>query len=187
MSTEVKLKEVRLAFPVLFTPTKFDEKDAKAKFRATFLMEPGGANEKAVRAAMLTEAINLWKDKAKAIIKSLEGQVNKCSFQNGNLKPDLDGYAGMVYLNASNAVRPRVVDRDGKTPLGESDGKPYAGCYVNAVVAIAAMTKMGNGIYGYLKGVQFVKDGDAFGGGAPLAEDAFSDLADTGADEDLGV
>ena len=40
-----------------------------------------------------------------------------------------DGYEGMFYLRAALDTRPVIVDAD-LTPLDSSDGKPYAGCYV---------------------------------------------------------
>lgn len=182
MSKEILLKGVRIAFAQgLFNATKFDPKDAgaKAKFRATFLVEPGSENDKLIREAVKEVAVDLWKEKASTVVKSISGNPQKFFYQDGNNK-DYDGFKGMMSLSASNATRPKIVDVDKKTPLVESDGRPYSGCYVNVILDVAAMTKMGNGIYAYLKGVMFAKDGDAFGGGAPLSEDAFQDLGDTG-------
>ncbi len=53
-----------------------------------------------------------------------------------------------------------------KTALTEADGRIYAGCYVNFNVDIWAQDGQYTGIRCSLNGVQFVKDGDAFGGAA---------------------
>ncbi len=83
----------------------------------------------------------------------------------------------MHSLNASNKARPLVLDRD-KTPLTAADGKPYSGSYMNVSLEIWAQdNNFGKRINATLKGVQFVGDGDSFGGGAPASPDDFEDLA----------
>lgn len=186
MSTEVKLKGVRLSHSQLWKATEFVSNgvpDGKPKFRSVFLMEKGSDNLKAIKAAMLKEATAMWNDKASAVLKSITGNPNKCGLQDGDSKVDKEGYAGMAYIGSSNKAKPTVKDRDGKTDLLPSDGRPYDGCYVNAIVECFASKNTGNGVYFALKGVMFAKDGDSFGGGAPLPEDAFQDMADTGGDE----
>ena len=107
---------------------------------------------------------------------------SKLVFLNGNGQP-YDGFADMWSLNASRPEskgRVLVIDRN-KQPLTERDGKPYAGSYCNVMVSFWAQDNAnGKRLNCELKAVQFVKDGDAFGGGAPASSDAFDDL---GADE----
>ncbi len=77
--------------------------------------------------------------------------------------------------------RPTVIDRD-RTALIQADGRPYAGCYVNAVVDIWAQdNNFGKRINASLSGVQFLRDGDAFAGGGVAAPDDFDDISE-GAD-----
>jgi hypothetical protein len=72
--------------------------------------------------------------------------------------------------------RPLVIDRN-RDPLTAADGKPYSGCYVNVSIDVWAQdNKYGKRINAQLKGIQFVRDGDAFGGGAPASPDEFEDL-----------
>ena len=170
---KVSLKNVRLSFPDLFTARPFKPGD-ELKFKATFLIPKDDPQIKVVEAAILEAATEKFGKKASAIITSIRGNANKFGFQDGNTK-DYDGYEGMMALSASSKARPLVIDRD-KTQLVEADGKPYAGCYVNASVEIFAYTNSGNGISASLKGVQFVRDGDSFGGGAPASPDEFDDL-----------
>lgn len=175
---KVALKNVRLSFPDLFTPKAFQAGD-EPKYKATFLIEKGSDNEKAVEAAIKAVAKEKFASKADSVLKSIRGNPNKFCFQDGDTR-DYDGYEGMMALGASNKARPLIIDRD-KAPLTAADGKPYAGCYVNATVELFGYDKSGNGIAASLKGVQFVKDGDAFGGGAPASPDEFDDL---GVDEE---
>ena len=79
--------------------------------------------------------------------------------------------------------RPKIVDRRGNA-LTEEDGKPYSGCYVNAIVDIWAQKGETPGVRCELMGMQFVKDGEAFGGGKNLGDDAFDDLGDDENDVD---
>lgn len=171
---KVLLKGVRLSFPDLFVAKPF-KPDDEPKFKGTFLIEKEDVQCKAVEAAIKEVATEKWGAKADAVLKSIRGNPNKFCYQDGDTK-DYDGYAGMMALSSGSKARPLVIDRD-KTQLVEADGRPYAGCYVNASVEIFAYTNSGNGIAAALKGVQFVKNGDAFGGGAPASPDEFEDLA----------
>ena len=91
---------------------------------------------------------------------------------------------GATFLlhKVKNAADIGVVNRD-LTPLVAADGKPYAGCYVNATVECYGYThpKSGPGITWSLRNVQFVKDGDPFGAKVTPPENDFSALPD---DED---
>jgi hypothetical protein len=69
-----------------------------------------------------------------------------------------------------------------KQPLSVGSGKPYAGCYVNASVEVWVQdNQWGKRVNCTLRGVQFLRDGDAFGGGAPASADEF-DTVTEGAD-----
>jgi hypothetical protein len=179
---KVKLSKVRLSFPDLFKAVEFKTGDGKPRYNATFLVEPGSANDTALKAAIEAAAAETYGTKAKANLKSFSGQTNKYCYLDGDTK-DYDGYAGMTYLACHSKVRPLVIDRD-KSPLTEQDGKPYAGCYVNATVEIYAQAGENPGIRASFTGVQFHSDGEAFGGGAPASTDDFDDLGDS-SDDDL--
>jgi hypothetical protein len=85
-----------------------------------------------------------------------------------------------MYVSAASKTRPLVLDSN-KTPLTDEDGKPYGGCYVNASIEIWAQdNQFGKRINAQLRGIQFVKDGDAFGGGgSPASADEFEELEAT--------
>jgi hypothetical protein len=185
---KVKLSDVRIGFTDLWTAVEFKPGDGKPRFNATFLIEPGSANDKALRAAIKTEAANTYGAKSEAIVKSMETNANKFCYLDGNTK-EYDGYENMFYLASHAKVRPLVINRRPKNEDGtpnlvtEESGIIYDGCYVNASVEIYAQKGENQGIRCSLGGVQFNRDGDAFGGGRAAKADEFDDISD-GADGD---
>lgn len=176
---KITLKNVRLAFPVLFTAEAFGD-STKEEFSGSFLIDPKDPQVKELNRIMDEVANEKWKDKGPATIKALRA-ADKTAIHNGDAK-EYDGFAGNLYISARNEVRPVVLDRN-KAPLTAADGKPYAGCYVDVSLDIWAQeNKYGKRINAKLHGVRFVKDGDAFtAAGATGSADDFDDLAD-GAD-----
>lgn len=177
---ELKLANVRLAFPVLFEPKAVgDSKDLA--YSASFIIEKDDAQVKKINAAIDSVAKEKWNEKAAGILKLLRNS-DKVLLHDGDMKEQYEGFPGNYFITSRNKTRPVVLDRD-KSPLTVDDGKPYAGCYVNVIVDVWAQDhkSYGKRINASLKGVQFVKDGDAFGGSAPASPDAFDDLSE-GAD-----
>lgn len=179
------LKDVRLSFPTLWAPERVAE-DSDPAYSASFLMERGSEQEAATKAVIEAGGTEKWGKDWPAIKRQLLAQDRMC-LHDGDLKT-YDGYAGMSYVSARSKVRPLVVDRR-KNPLTEADGVPYAGCYVNASLDVWAMSNQyGKRICATLLGVQFVRDGVAFGGGGGSLND-FDEIAggtdSAGADDDL--
>ena len=181
---KVQIKEVRLSFPQLFEP-KTVGGEGEPRFSAAFVIVPGSTNAQALDAAIEAAAKEKWKDKAAGILKELRSKGRVC-FQHAPLSKDgevYEGFENMYALNATNKVRPLVVDRD-KTPLTQADGRPYSGCYVKVNVEVWAMdNQYGKRINATLMGVQFCRDGDAFGGGRTSSVDDFDDLGSLPAEE----
>lgn len=128
-----------------------------------------------------------WKDKSKGadVHKQLK-KKDRLALHDGDDKASkYDGFAGMRYISPSSDTRPTVVDRD-RSPLTKDDGRIYSGCYVNAKVEFWTMdNNFGQRVNCTLLGVQFVKDGDAFGAGSPPANpDDFPDLDAGDGDDD---
>ena len=172
---KIKLFDVRLAFPVLHE-AKAVNGEGEPRFSATFLLPPDHKDAAILKAAIIEIATDKWNEKAGEILKQLQAKDRLC-LHKGESKPEYDGFAGMLYVQSSSKNRPMVMDRD-KTPLVQADGRPYAGCYVNAVLELWAQdNNYGKRINAQLKGVQFVRDGDAFGAGAPLSDEEFDDLS----------
>ena len=181
----VGIKNVRLAFSdALFEPKRIATDDtSEPAYSCNFLFDPvvNAADIEAVRSAMNAEAAIKWKDPAvlKAAIAVIKSKDRMC-LHDGDLKGQYEGFPGNLYMNARSDKPPKVVDRD-RTPLTARDGRPYSGCYVNAFVEVWAQdNKWGKGVNATLKGVQFLRDGEAFGAGAPLDPDAFDDISDAG-------
>lgn len=181
---KMNVNNVRLAFPSLFEASAIE--GGEPKYNGKFVVPEDHPQVKAIEAAMLSVAKEKWGAKADAIYgklvktgkpKTIEVAFVKEPYANGDGEP-YAGFEDAFYLSASSSTRPLLIDRD-KSPLVAADGRPYAGCYVNVQVEFWAQdNKWGKGIRAQLKGVQFVRDGDAFSGGAPASADDFDDLAD---------
>lgn len=177
----IKLRNVRLAFPALFEAKTVNGEGAPA-FSGAFILPKNHPQVKEINATIETVAKAKWGPKAEAILKQARA-ADKVALHDGDAKSEYDGFAGNLYISARNKSRPLVVDKD-KTPLGQADGKPYAGCYVIASLEFWAQdNNYGKRINASLRGVQFFADGDAFAGGGAASEDEFDDLGD-GADAD---
>lgn len=179
MTVKIRLNNVRISFPELFNATEFKAGDGRPRYGATFLVEPGSANDKAIQAAILADANAVYGNKAAALLKSFAGQGNKYCYIDGATK-EYDGYAGNWALTCHRREKdgpPTIVDKN-RAPLKEADGKPYAGCYVNAIVEIYAQKGENHGIRASFSGVQFFTDGDAFSGGKAANAEEFDDLGE---------
>ena len=169
--SKVRLNNVRLAFPVLFEPKRVNDQ-GEAKYSSAFLFPPDHECIAKVKAAMAEVAKEKWADKAAEVFKSLKAS-DRLALRDGNAKSEYAGYEGMMFINSSNQLRPTVLDGN-KTPLTIADGKPYAGCYVNAVIELWAQdNKYGKRINASLLGVQFYRDGERLAGGTVASEDDF--------------
>lgn len=177
----IKIQNVRLSFPSLFKAEAYKPGD-QPKFKATFLIPKDSPQAAEVEKAMMETAKLKWGAKAEKVIAGIRSNPNKFCIQDGDTK-EYDGYDGMIAVSAKATVRPLVIDR-GRSPLSEEDGKPYAGCYVNASIEFFAYENSGNGMSASLAGVQFSRDGDAFAAGKPADADDFDDLGDGADSED---
>jgi hypothetical protein len=176
----VRLNNVRLAFGDGIFNAKSIE-GSPAAFNCVFLLPPNHPDIPKVKAAMIEAAKGKWGDKGTDILKSLVAGDKVC-LRNGDTKSEYDGFPGNLYISARNKARPLVVDAD-RTPLTEADGRPYSGCYVNATISIwAQANQYGKRVNAQLRGVQFFKDGDSFGGGSVAQVDEFDNVAEGGAD-----
>lgn len=171
---KIQLRNVRLAFPDLWEARTFNGEGAE-KYGATFLLAKDHPQIAELEAAFEAVAAERWEKKSTAVLKALRAADNVC-LHDGDAKADLAGYAGNYYLSARSSARPLVIDRD-RSPLTKSDGKPYGGCYVNAILDIWPQDNgFGKRINAGLAGVQFVRDGEAFAGGVAASPDDFDDV-----------
>lgn len=180
-SNKIIIPEARLAFPDLFTARSVD--GGPLMFGATFIIPPSSSAIAALQAEEERVAKEKWADKAPAILQMVRAN-NRGAVKPGALKAKFDGFMDNMFVSANAKVRPTIVDRRG-SPLTEQDGKIYAGCYVLAHVTLWAQdNKYGQRVNAEVTGVQFLRDGDAFSGGAqPSSVEEFGDL---GAGEEDG-
>lgn len=185
MSVKIMLRNVRLSFEHVFTPSAFDEGQTP-KYSATFIIPKNHSDLAKVKAAFRSAGA----DKYPSAFKGTEWPKGfTCSLKDADTQTDSMGevlaeknpaYAGCYILEANSTRRPVVVGRR-KEALTAEDGVIYSGCYVNASLAAAPYEygKVKRGVKAYLNGVQFVKDGERFG------TDALSDFDDLEDDDDF--
>ena len=174
---KLKLTNVRLAFPALFE-AKTVNGEGEPAFSAAFLIDPTDPQVKAINAAIDAVAKEKFGAKAEGVLKQMRAADKTC-LHDGDTKADYSGFAGMLFISSRSKTRPGVFDAN-KAPLAAQDGRPYAGCYVNAVVDLWAQdNNYGKRVNASLGAVQFQRDGDAFaGGGSPAGADEFDDVSE---------
>lgn len=184
--TRLKLIDWRTSYFYGHEPyTGVDKNTGKvtSSFCSHFLALPTHPQIPQVQAAIVAAAKDFFRDKWKEMLESFVAK-SKIPLRKGEIhKPGEDAYRGMMSLSGNSKGRFGIFEtRDGKNvPLVASDGRPYSGCYVNAIVSFYGYNKGGGiGIGCGIEGVQFLRHGDAFGGGRVAAADEFG-LVDAGA------
>lgn len=172
---QIALLNVRLSYAQIYAAKSVN--DGEPRFSCTFLLDK---EKDAKQIETVKKAIaEIVKEKFKG--KSLP--ADKICLRDGDEK-DSDGYQGCMFVSASNAKRPMVVNR-AKGPVAEGEPQaPYSGCYVDGVVRLWAQdNKYGKRVNASLEVVRFVKDGEAFGAPKVDLDSALPDLQDE--DDDL--
>lgn len=189
----VVLESVRLSFPKIWK-MESSTPDSPPKFSANFLIDPdsesGKRNLKKLEVALNHVKKKAWPENTDKIVARIDSK--RVCLREGetfaNAEGDVySGYDDMMVVSASNKKRFQIVDRD-KSPLTEADGKPYGGCYVDAVVSVYATTKKeqgGNGIFATIELIRFRKDGEAFGAAPIDADDYLDDLPEDEEEDDF--
>jgi hypothetical protein len=168
----IMLTNVRIAFPQIFTASQVNG-EGKPAFSASFLFPPDHPVVVLIQRAIAKVANAKWGEKGPEILRALIAGDKVC-LHNGDAKSNYDGFVGNLFVSARSPTRPLVIAQDPQIKLTEADGKPYSGCYVNAQIALwAQANNFGKRINAQLRGVQFLRDGEAFGGGAVAQADEF--------------
>lgn len=184
MSKKIVIRNVRLSYEHIFTPTKFDE-NQDAKYSATFIIPKDHPDLPAVKRAYFEAGQEAF---ASDFVGSAWPRGYTCSLKDADTETDNNGvvlseknpaYKGCYVIEANSARRPITINRD-KSAVTEADGIIYSGCYVNASLAAAGYTygKIKKGVKCYLNGVQFVQDGEPFGADATADFDALDGVDD---------
>ena len=181
---KIQINKVRLSFPNLFTPEAFEDGGSKRYGCALLVDKEDTANMEKIEAAIDEAGAAKFGEKWEDL--KFRKSVKMNGWRDGETK-DYDGYAGCMYVSANSAESkgpPTVVNSDAmRSRITEADGIIYGGCYVNAIIEFYGDDRYGKAINCALGGVRFVKDGDAFGGGAKVSPDEFEDTDDD--DDDL--
>ena len=186
----ILIEVARLSFDDLYVPTASVE-GGRLKYRCNIIIDTstdiGKKNIKKIENTIRQVELEKFK-KSPAVYKTDDRKcfVDGDTCVNQKTGEVYDGYAGMMILKAANDKRPSIVNRD-LTPLTAEDNVTYAGCYCNFFVRIYAVSgsdKGGNGIFASLETVQFVKDGDAFGGAPVDPKSVFKNLEAESDDEE---
>lgn len=163
---------VRIAFFRGFTAKPF-ENGGKPRFECSFLLDPTNR----VHAANIEELKTTGLEVATKVYcpngGELPDDLAKC-WGKGDRK-SYDGYAGMIVLAThilAEHGRPVIVNR-ARAPVHEGDPEaPYSGCYCIGKVSLWAIKNQYTPrVSGNFKALQFVREGVAFGGAAPINPD----------------
>ncbi len=182
--SKMMIQNARLAFPHLFKPASFDG-TGEPSYSALLIIGPDHPQLADIRAAQEQVGLDKWGAKWPTVKKELAAK-DKMALHDGNPK-DKDGLPGNFFVSTRSKPnsRPTVIDRD-KTPLVETDGKPYGGCFINASIELWAQdNSYGKRINAQIRGVQFLRDGDSFAGGIPASSDEFEEVSDGAFADDL--
>lgn len=160
---KIKLSNVRLSFPSLFKRAVFDGQEGK--YQATFILDKKNVDTKAIIDNLIKQLLTENKIKVQPHMMAIkDGAETSLEFSDQWL------------IKASSNRRPTVINKD-KTPIVEEDNIVYAGCYVNAIINFWIQdNKFGKRVNANLLGIQFVKDGEAFGLGNIDVTDEFDEL-----------
>ena len=182
--SRIKVKQVRVGFPVFWTPRGFkgeDGKEGTPKFSGTFYLhkKKHAADIKAVKAEMAAAhaASSIAKTKINAEKMALREVPEDKIDETGNISgTDMKAEDYMI-LTASNSKAPPIVNKNPAQKIEEKDDIIYGGCYVNVSVSFWVQNnKYGKRINGSLESVQFFGDGDRFGRAPVNAEDEFENI-----------
>lgn len=169
---KIQLNDVRLSFAGALFEAQQVQGQGEKKFSGSFLFPPTHPAVAAIKKGLEAVAKEKWGAKAGEVYLALKAGDKLC-LHDGDSKPQYEGYKGNLFLNASNKIKPLVIDGN-KSPLDAASGKPYSGCYVNAVVELWAQdNKFGKRINASLMGVQFLRDGPRLSGGGVASADDF--------------
>jgi len=171
----ITIKDVRIAYAQGIFEARAAKPGDKAKYGAAFIFGKDHSALRELSAAVVKAAKARWADKTDETLKQLKA-ADRLPVHSGDAKASSAGYAGNFYLNAGNLIRPLVLDSN-KAPLTAADGRPYSGCYVNAILEIWAQDNQhGKRVNASLLGVQFVRDGERLAGGSVASADDFEPI-----------
>lgn len=178
-STFIKLNDVRLSFPSIFSPKVWVGSSTEPKYEATFILdEKLHKNEIDLINAKIDELLIPHKT-TRAKIKS-----DHLCLKEGNLS-DREEYQNSYTIKAKSRKRIPIIDKDAITPITENDNIIFAGCYVSAYIDLWIYSKPALGIGVNLKSLQFRKKGPSFEGMEQDIRGAYDPIIEDEIEDDL--
>lgn len=201
----ITLLGVRLSFADIWKPKSLrrdDGSESDPKFSSNFLIDKKLAESGELKAKYKGKVMPVMQALKLAKLDAMSKKLGEDKAKEAKVKPqnycvkdgdleNYDGYENQWFLSSNNSRQPQIVGKD-KRPLTQADGKPYAGCYVNAVVTLwcqlPGKTPKGDpkplAVYASLEAIQFVRDGEAFGAKPVDVDEEFDDVTDD--DDEIG-
>lgn len=182
---------LRMAFPAIYEPRAMaNNPKSKPAYGAKLIIKPGGANDKAIQAALLKVSEEKWPGKGDEVLKKLKTDGKVCYLEKEYTNKDgdvNDGFEDSYSLSTrSEKLKPTAKNRFNQTVNEGDSGAPYAGCHIHAAVDVWPQdNQYGRRVNATLQGVMFSRDGGAFGGGRPAGENTFAGLAAEPSSEDF--
>lgn len=159
----VKLTNVRGNFLHIQTANERGEY-ADGKYSGHFLFPKATADEHGLRdlkIAVIKTGREFYQD-ATLKLKDIKHPIKDGDERYDKNPETYKNYKGMYYINPKSQYPIPIKGRDGVEELSEKDIK--AGDYLNIVVNVYPYAQQGGGVTAGLRIVQFVKEGEAFGG-----------------------
>jgi len=176
---QLVLKNVRLGYPKLFHAEAIKGlEDSKPRYGCALYLPK---SDVASKARIDKEIARITKEH----LKGVRPKSKDISISDGDGEDGDENTAGCWIINANRAEhqgRPQVVDRN-LQPLTADDEKPYAGCYVMAVVCLYK-PKAWNKVACSLEVIQFSRDGERFGAAPVDVHSVLTNLEDEDEDGD---
>ena len=171
------VNDVRCSFPHLWVRPTINGKEAA--YGCVFLLEKGRHDKQIQALEKRIESILQDKNDGQSL------KAEKLCLRDGDGEGERAEYAGHMYLSANTEARPRIIGpRASELVTSVEDDKIYAGCHVNAKVALWFQNNThGKRVNAQLVAVQFNRDGEAFTSAYVAEEDAMSGFGDVENDD----
>jgi hypothetical protein len=172
----IMLKDVRQSFMCYWKPEPFPNgNDPTPYYSGTYLLPMDHPQLPELEKICVELTNEKFGKRGPAVLKAIK-MTGKIFLRDGETKPDYDGFPGNMFVSARSKVRPNYFTGS-KEEITESQGILYSGCYVNVSLEMFAYDKGNNGLGARIRGVQFLRKGEAFGGGGPpAASDEFDEI-----------
>lgn len=178
-ATTIPLSPIgRVTFPEVFVPKAMEE-GQKEKFAITLLFNPKTMDDeqRAKLLKMKELAEKACREKFQVGLGEMyKGKALLNPFRKSEEKPDYYE-PGLIFVKFSTLVKPGVVDAS-RTPIQETSGDFYPGCWAHVTYSVFAYDQMGNrGVSFGLKNIQKVRDDESLGGVRTTPDQDFEILA----------